>query len=154
MNVDITLHKNSENCLIDYDSIKWIRVNEYLWYGNFLLKSGKYIDAEIADNYTNTISVHCTPIIWTKDTLDDFVELKEIDYRNYINHKDYWYTEIEFVLPDEMYAQSYTITPLKGEYEIWVVATTFEEYVEIKSKQENLQINITEITIKDDDNGN
>lgn len=147
MILNINLHKNSDNCQIKYETIEWKKVSDHLWYGNFKLKSDKYINVEIVNNYSNSISVDCTPIIWTKDSENKILELKDLNYKDYINNKDYWYTELEFLLPEKVYPHSYTITPLKGEYEIWVVGATFEEYVKLKSKeQEDLQINIIQNT--------
>ena len=132
MQVEVILHKNADKCGLNIDTIQWRQFNDSVWYGSFSLKKDKYIHTTLDVNYTADpyVSVHCSPIIWMSDALKGEHEagpwdLKEVNWITYVSHPKYWYTEIIFKLnsPDHT-IQSYTITPLKFGYEIWVVATT------------------------------
>jgi hypothetical protein len=151
MSVDAILHKNGEICSIDMNTITWSEFSKNVWYGRFGLNNVKYINADLEYNHKNSISVHCCPIIWTKDESGDFVELKDLCFDDFLKHPDHWYVELEFKLPDDLYVQSYTITPLKFEYEIWAVTSTFEEYLEHVSNREAVEVQLIEI--EEDKNG-
>lgn len=145
MNVDAILHKNGEICPIDINTISWSEFSNNVWYGRFGLNNVKYINVDLQNNYKNSISVHCSPIIWTKDSSGDFVDLKDLSFQDYLIHPNHWYVELEFKLPDELQVQSYTITPLKFEYEMWVVTTTYEQYVEHVKDQKIAEVQLIEI---------
>jgi hypothetical protein len=144
MKIEINSFKNPEKCPINFDSIKWSKVNSNLYYGHFYLKDSKYINVELSDTYHSSLSLHCRPVIWSKDEKGNIVDLAELNWKNYLNHEDYWHTEIEFILPENIYPHSYTITPLKYEYEIWVVASSEEEYISMKEKANESNLEIVE----------
>ena len=156
MQVEVILHKNADKCDLNIDTIEWRRFNDSVWYGNFTLNKEKYIHTILDVNHTTDpyVSVQCSPIIWMNDSLKGEhdigpYDLKEVNWITYISHPKYWYAEIIFKLNSpEHTIQSYTITPLKFGYEIWVIATTdaaLDEFHTRHLNEEELDLTIIEM---------
>jgi hypothetical protein len=150
LKVQVILHKNADKCDLNLETIEWRQFNNAVWYGSFVLKKDKYIHTTSDVNYTAdaSVSVHCSPIIWTKESLNALEsktprELSDVDWIAYTSHPDYWYAEVIFKLESNDHTiQSYTITPLKWGYEIWVIATTDADLNAFRSDLENFPANL------------
>ena len=129
---------NPAKCDIDIESLKWTqsKTSPSVWYGNFRTLCDKYLHVEldVQHGYGDKpacITVKCSPVIWTESSTG-LVALAECDWVEYIKHPDYWYAEIEYLIPSaDVQLQAYTITALKWQYEVWVIATTAEEINEL-----------------------
>ena len=143
---------NAAKCDIDVESLKWTQspTSPNVWYGNFRTIRDKYIHAEldVSHGYGDTpacITVKCSPVIWSKSPTG-IVDLSESDWSEYISHPDYWYAEIEYLIPSaDVQLQSYTITALKWQYEVWAIAATEVEINVLYEMGDEVEVELVEV---------
>ncbi len=143
---------NPEKCDIDVESLKWAQsqTSPNVWYGNFRTLRDKYLHVEldVQHGYGDKpacITVKCSPVIWS-DSSTGLVALAELNWSEYIKHHDYWYAEIEYLIPSaDVQLQTYTITALKWQYEVWAIATTAEEINELYEIGDDVEVELIEV---------
>jgi hypothetical protein len=151
--IKVIQHINPTACDIDIESLKWSqsKTSPSVWYGNFRTLRDKYLHVEldVQHGYGDKpacITVKCSPVIWSKSS-DGMLALAESDWAEYIKHPDYWYAEIEYLIPSaDVQLQAYTITALKWQYEIWAIATTAEEINELYEISDDVEVELIEVT--------